>query len=298
MRLTNQVPVNADSILLQQRGPVARGRLNAVTTTVQLQATPAPPAPPGPPQPFNFPSGPYAPFGIRQSQSSDPEISLQQEIMRALFNVNFDHAFEIAIERLKANPADPVVLSSLNVVATSHSAQAVPMLLDIAKNSTNSKARRDAIYWLGQSRGDKDVIVDTLVGLIPTLSPDDSEAVTFTLSQIHTDKSVNALAVIARDKNKNEKIRNNAIFWIAESHAPNRVPLLEEIYKNNADSSKVRSQVIFALSQTREPQAVTILGNIASSDADFEVRKQAVFWLGQIRSPEANQALERLLQRK
>src|SRR5262249_31651914 len=150
-------------------------------------------------------------------QSSDPEISFQQEIMRAMFNSNFDRALEIATERLRTNPADPVVLSSLNVVATSRSTLAVPMLLDIAKNSTNPKARRDAIYWLGQSRGDKDAIVDTLVGLIATLSPDDSEAVTFTLSQIRTDKSVNALAAIARDKNKNEKTRNNAIFWIAES---------------------------------------------------------------------------------
>jgi HEAT repeat protein len=231
-------------------------------------------------------------------QSSDPQISLQQEIMRAVFRNNPERAIEIASERLKVDPADPVVLSSLNMVASSRSTQALPMLLAIARNSTNPKARRDAIFWLGQSRGDKDSIVDTLVGLIPSLAEDDAEAVAFTLGQIRTDKSLNALAMIARDKNKSEKTRNNALFWIGQSRAPNRVSLLEDIYKNSMDSSKTRQQVMYALSQTREPAAVTVLGNVASNDPDIEVRKQAVFWLGQSRSPDANKELERLLQKK
>ena len=218
--------------------------------------------------------------------------------MRAMFRNNVNRAIEIATERLKANPADPVVLSSLNLIAASQSAQAMSMLLGIVKNSSNPKARRDAIFWLGQSRGDKDTVVDTLVGLLPSLADDDSEAVSYTLSQIRSDKSLNALAAIARDKNKSEKVRNNAVFWIVQSRAANRVGLLNDIYKNSMDNSKIRQQVLFALNQTREPQAVTIIGNIASTDPDIEVRKQAVFWLGQNKSPEANQALEKLLQRK
>jgi len=172
------------------------------------------------------------------------------------------------------------------------------MLLGIVKSSTNAKARRDAIYWLGQSRGDRDAIVDTLTGLLPSLSDDDSEALTFALSQIRTDKSLNALATLARDKSKNEKVRNNAVFWIGQSRVANRVGLLEDIYKNSMDNAKIRQQVMYALSQTRDPQAVTIMGTVAQNDPDIEVRKQAVFWLGQSRSPEANQALEKLLQKK
>jgi HEAT repeat protein len=250
-----------------------------------------PPIPPLPPLPFV--SVDWTGF-----QTADPEISLQQEVLRALFHNNVDHAIEIATERLKVNPADPVVLASLNLVASSRSAQAMSMLLGIVKSSSNAKARRDAIYWLGQSRGDRDAIVDTLTGLLPSLSEDDSEAVTFSLSQIRTEKSLNALATLARDKSKNEKVRNNAVFWIAQSRVPNRVGLLEDIYKNSMDNAKIRQQVMFALSQTREPQAVTIMGNVAQNDPDIEVRKQAVFWLGQSRSPEANQALEKLLQKK
>ena len=286
VRLTNQVPDGAEK------------RLRPPVRSVQINAQALPPSPPTPPSPAPFFTsvGP-SPFPI-EFQSSDPEISLQQEIMRAMFHNDAERAIQIATERLKVNPADPVVLSSLNVVATSRSPQALPMLIEIAKGSTNPKARRDAIFWLGQSRGDKDAIVDTLVGLLPSLTDDDSEAVSFALGQMRTDKALNALSTIARDKNRNEKLRNNALFWIGQSRAPNRVGMLEDIYKSNMDSSKVRLQVLFALSQTRDPQATTILSNIAQNDPDIEVKKQAIFWLGQSRSPEANQALERLLQKK
>jgi tetratricopeptide (TPR) repeat protein len=292
IQLTDQIPARAETILLRTAAVTPQAPPPPeVTPSVQVTTRVPSPFPPGPPLP------PF-PFGVNTFQSSDPEVSLQQEIMRAMFRNNGNRAIEIATERLKANPIDPVVLSSLNLIAASQSAQAMPMLLRIVKNSSNPKARRDAIFWLGQSRGDKDTVVDTLTGLLPTLADDDSEAVAYTLSQIRSDKSLNALAAMARDKNKSEKVRNNAVFWIGQSRVANRVGLLDDIYKNSMDNSKIRQQVLYALNQTREPQAVTMIGNIASTDPDIEVRKQAVFWLEHSKSPEANQALEKLLQRR
>src|SRR5215471_6813780 len=212
IQLTNQLPPRAETILLTRQAPVPAPAPNPFPAGQVI--APIPPIPPLPPMPFV--SVDWAGF-----QSSDPEISFQQEVLRAFFHNNADKAIEIAMERLKANPADPVVLSSLNLVASIRSAQAMAMLLGIVKSSTNAKARRDAIYWLGQSRGDRDAIVDTLVGLIPSLAEEDSEAVTFALSQMRTDKSLNALATIARDKSKTEKARTTAVFWIAQSRVPN-----------------------------------------------------------------------------
>ena len=154
-------------------------------------------------------------------------------------------------------------MSTLNMVATSASAQALPMLIEIAKNSPNVKARKDAIFWMSQSRGDKDSVVDSLLGL--SSNSDDADAVIFALSQIRTGKSFNALATIAQDKNKTDAVRQSALFWI---------------------------------SQSRSSQAAATLGNVASSDPDMEMRKQAVFWLEHMKTPEATQALENLLRRK
>jgi HEAT repeat protein len=239
-----------------------------------------------------------SPFSLGEPQNADPELSYRQEILRAMFANDPDRAIRIESDLFKSNPADPLVLSTLNMLATSRSEKALPMLLDMAKNSSNVKARKDAIFWISQSRGDKDSIVDTLTGLLPSASTDEAEAVSFALGQIHTDKAINALAAIARDKNRTEATRNSALLWIGQSRVPNRIALLEDIYKNGGDNLSIRRQVLFALGQTRDPQAVTLLSNIASSDPNIELRRQAVFSLGQIKSPEATQALENLLQKK
>lgn len=279
-----------------------------------FQTPPVPPAPPAPPAPATTLGAPgsmrligpavqirrpntseYRPGRI---EISDPEVSLQQEILRALFMNSADRAIEIATERLKSDPSDPVVLSNLNMVASSQSAQALPMLTAIAKSSANARARKDAIFWISQSKADKDAVVDVLVGIVPSAAEDESDAVAFALGQIRSDKSMSALATIARDKTKSEKARNNAIFWIGQSRTTNRASMLDEIYKGSMDSQKTRLQVVFALGQSKEPQAATALGNIAANDPDFEVRKQAVFWLGQMKTSEAMQQLENILKKK
>src|SRR5262249_54505131 len=161
----------------------------------------------------------------------------------------------------------------LNLIASSRSAQAIPMLLGIVKNSPNPKARRDAIFWIGQSGVDGDIVVDTLLGLLPTVGDDDCESLAYTLSQVPSTKSLNALATIARDKSRSEKVRTSVVTWIGQSRGTNRAGFLEEIYKNSMDNPKIRQQVLYSLSQTREPRAVTVIGNVASTDPDIEIRK-------------------------
>lgn len=297
INLTNEIPPAAELVLMRRGGPAPAGRA--------IPAVPSPPAAPRPPRAFSrAPENRVGRLqerlqqGRRPDDVTDPEVSLQQEIMRAVFFNNSDRAIDIATERLKSDPADPVVMSNLFMIAGSHSAKALPMLLSIARNSTNVKARKDAIFWISQSQGDKDVVVDTLLGILPSLRDDESDAVAFALGQVRSDKSINALAAIARDKTKTEKARNNAVFWIGQSRVPNRVPVLEDIYRNNSDNAKIRMQTLFALRQTGDPRSVALLGNIASSDPDLDMRKQAVFWLSQMGSPDATQALENLLQKK
>jgi tetratricopeptide (TPR) repeat protein len=288
IQLTNQVPPRAEAILLRQAPPRPPAPA-AVARTIEFVPSniPSPPSPPA-----------TRPSFFVGSQNADPQISWQQEVMRAFFRSDADRALQIAMERLKADMADPVVLSTLDAVAQSTSTQALPFLLDVAKNSPNIRARKDAIFWMSQSRGNKDALVDTLTGLLPTMTDNDADSVTFALGQVHTEKALNALAGIARDKNRSEKMRSSALLWIGQSGVPNRVPLLDDIYKNGGDSLQIRTQILFALSQTHDPQAVSILGNIAATDPDFTLRRQAVMWLGQIKSPEATQALENLLRKK
>src|SRR5262249_59152513 len=130
--------------------------------------------------------------------------SWQQEVMRVFFRSDADRALQIAMERLKTDMADPVVLSTLDAVAQSASANALPFLLDVAKNSPNIRARKDAIFWMSQSRGNKDALVDTLTGFLPTMPDDDADAVTFSLGQVPTETALNTPAATSRDTHPSE----------------------------------------------------------------------------------------------
>jgi HEAT repeat protein len=223
---------------------------------------------------------------------------LQLEVLRVLFENNPDRAIEISTDRLRSDPADIVVLSSLHMVAQSRSDRAMPLLVTLAK-SPDSKTRRDAVGWIGRARGEKDSIADILVSLVPAMTgEEDSSAIAYALAQVNTPKAYDALASMARDKSKPERLRQSAVQSIGEAKLTNRVTLLEDIYKASSDNVRVRRTVIGSLTRGKEPQVVTILSNIATSDPDTNVKIAAVNYLGQIKTPEALKALENLLQKK
>jgi tetratricopeptide (TPR) repeat protein len=207
IRLTNQVPPAAERVLL-----------------LAPPAAPAPPSPPAPPARGIL-------IGQRNVvETQDSEITLQQEIMRAIFLSDAQRAMVIATERLKSNMADPLVVSSLNMLATSASSQALPMLLEIAKNSPSPKARKDAIFWMTQTKADKDAIADALTGLMSS-NADDWDAVTFAFGQLRTEKAVNALATIAQDKSRLEAARQSAVFWLRNMRMPEANQALENLLR-------------------------------------------------------------------
>jgi tetratricopeptide (TPR) repeat protein len=233
-----------------------------------------------------------------RAEEQNPEVRLQLEVLRVLFENNPDRALEISTDRLRSDPSDVVVLSSLNMVASSRSDKAMPLLITLAK-SPDSKTRRDAIGWIGRSRGEKDAIADILVSLVPAMTgEEDSSAIAYALAQVNTPKAYDALASMARDKSKPERLRLSAVQSIGDAKLTNRVTLLEDIYKASSDNTRIRRTVAGALTHGKEPQVVTVLSNIATSDPDTNVKITAVNYLGQIKSPEALKALEVLLQKK
>jgi hypothetical protein len=240
MEVTNQVPLATQAILIRQ----------AVGVAPIHQVQPRPPA------------IPVRPVDV---QNLDPQISFLQEAMRVMFRNDVSRALQIASDRLKIDMADPVVISTMSTLVSNASTQGLPILIEIAKSSPDMRARRDAAYWMTRVNSDKDTIVDTLMGLLPTTADDNTDGVTYALGLIRTEKSFNALAGIVNDKTRSER---------------------------------VRTQALVALGQAHDPRTVALLGNIANGDSDIALRTEALRWLSQIRSPEANQVIENLLRKK
>ena len=304
--LTNQVTQQDLMRLTTAMSAATRSGQSSSTSTSTSRpgAAPAAGATPGPIRTGVAPgqmtgvlATPQAPRGGRPAP--DPEVTMQQEVLRVLFDTNADRAIAVSIERLVQNASDPVVLSSLHMIANSKSAAALPMLVNLAKNSPDAKARKDAIYWISQSRGEKDTIADLLVSLVPTLASDtDSESVTYALRQVNTTKSYDALATIAKDKGKSEKIRMSAIQYIGDSRVPTRLAMLDEIYKANSDSARIRSSVVNSAGQIRDAAVVPFLMNVVNNDSDLNVRRNAINQLSNVKGPEAQKALEDYLLKK
>src|SRR5262249_498304 len=112
-----------------------------VPQSLLAQLTPRAPLPPGPPA-TPVPARPAPPaegvvVGVIQGQPTptavrpgmpgrgrpddNPEVRLQLEVLRVLFENNPDRALEISTDRLRSDPSDIVVLSSLHMVAQSRS---------------------------------------------------------------------------------------------------------------------------------------------------------------------------------
>ncbi len=235
--------------------------------------------------------------GLVEGEDVDPEVSLQQEIMRAVIASHPERAMEIAAERLERNPSDPVVLANFHMIARSDTDQALDMLQNIATNSESERARKEAIFWISRWDGDQERVVDVLLEILPSVSDDETAAaVAFSLSRVDTESAVAALETLATDPSRSEELRKNAVVYISRTDVGNQVEALGRIYRSASNDEEIRKQVPLSLSRVdNEVAAANLLGEMARNDTSTEVRREAVFFLGRIDAPEALQILESLL---
>ncbi len=193
---------------------------------------PVPPIPPIPPIPFFVAPEAYE-FAYGGGQTSaaavDPAVQFQQEVFRTLLRTNPDRALDLAAERLKSDAADPVVLGNLSSIAASTSAKALPLLISIAKKSTNTRARNEATLALARNRNDKDGLA-TLEDLYAS-SSDSIElrrTIVSSMSRMSDPRAVSVLARIAKN-DPDDSIRRNAVQSLGMRKEPEAMKALEDL---------------------------------------------------------------------
>jgi FOG: HEAT repeat len=182
---------------------------------------------------FNFHYEPFEQLAIaaQGGQSADPETRLQQEVFRSLLRNNADRAIDLATERLKTNPADPVILGNLGAIANSGSAKAQPLLLSIAKTSTSTPARREATLSVVRNRDDKDALA--LLEDLYKANADNVEVrrvVVSSIGRMSDPRAVTVLANIVRN-DTDESIRRSAIRALGTRQDQESMKVLEELLK-------------------------------------------------------------------
>jgi hypothetical protein len=185
-----------------------------------------PPIPPLPPLPPTPPLPPHELFG---EIAQDPEVSFKQEILRVLLQNNPDRAIDIAADRLKADPADPVVINNLSAIARTSSNKALPLITSIAKTSTDTRARREAINALGRVSS---VSLATLEDLYKSNS-NSAEVRQAVVSAIGNSSDPRTATVLA-DIGKNDAdiaVRRTAVRLLSKHNGPETTKALEDLLK-------------------------------------------------------------------
>ena len=190
-----------------------------------------PEMPPMPPMPLmpELPGWEGFHYSFGQQETVDPAIKLQQEVFRTIMRNSPERGLEIATDRLKADPGDPVVIGNLSSIAGSNSPKALPLLVTIAKSSTNQNARREAASAIGRSRNDTNGLT--------------------ILEDLYTSSSDNL------------ELRKNIVASIGRSTDPRTIAVLSRIAKSDADDS-VRRTAVQYLGNRKEPEALKALEDL------------------------------------
>jgi hypothetical protein len=101
-----------------------------------------------------------------------------------------------------------------------------------------------------------------------------------------------ALFRIARDDNRPNGTKKQALFWLGQA-AGDRIAGVGR--ETDDDATEVKKSAVFALSQRHNGEAVPALIQVARNNRDPEVRRSALFWLGESSDPRAISLFEEIL---
>lgn len=213
--------------------------------------------------------------------------------LQTLFQGNPERGASTAAEILR-DPKRSKKLKemALALIGQHQSKASMELLMNIARNETDTKLRKMAIFWMGHS-GDESALDLLKEFAISSTDAEVEKAAAFAISQNGSPRAMQMLGEMARSATS-RKLREEAIFWLGQRGVERGVDNLIELY-DGEKTVEVKKRIIFSISQSRTKQGLRKLMEIARSDPSVELRKQAVFWLGQSNDPEAAKFLDEIV---
>jgi hypothetical protein len=155
------------------------------------------------------------------------------------------------------------------------------------------EVRKDASFWLGQTRGQAGF------DAVRRMFASETDVAlrkhwVFVLAQSDVPARPDTLRKIARE-DASAAIRGDALFWMSQADVPG---VEDEVRRalHGDKSAHVRKQAVFALSQLPGKRSVPALKALAA-DATMsrEIRKEALFWLAQSDEDDAIAVFDQIL---
>lgn len=228
--------------------------------------------------------------------ANDPSTEVRGDAIQWLGQSHSSTAAAALDSIVSASTDESILNKAIFALSQSRDDRAAAALRRIADDDRKpSAARKQAIFWYGQTHRDPEDMRFLRDLFSRTQSEEIRESIIQAMAQAHTSESVRWLIDLARDKSLSSDARKNALFWAGQNGAELRQ--LISLYDEMHGETDMQKQLIFVFSQRREREAVDKLMDIASNDPDRDLRKQAIFWLGQSRDPRVQKFLLDLINR-
>jgi hypothetical protein len=104
-----------------------------------------------------------------------------------------------------------------------------------------------------------------------------------------------AVLEIARDDDRPEDVRENAVFWLGQLAGEKACAGLVAIVEDDDEDMEVRQAAVFALSQGHGRNNADYLMRIARTNPHPQLRRSAMFWLAQSDDPDVLDFFEEIL---
>ena len=186
------------------------------------------------------PKVPSSPPGL--TIHTNPSVSLDQEVLRLIIEMDFPEGIRLSRERLKGNPSDPAVIANFSTIGSGNPLQGLPFLLTVAGDVQSSPHTRTQAVFVVRRRVMKE--------------EESVPVVADTLSRF-TDVE-----------------RRNALDQIVQSHVE-ATAMLEKIYKASSNA-QVRMQIVESAVSVPDASTVPFLSEVARSEKELGVRRIAI----------------------
>lgn len=173
-----------------------------------------------------------------------------------------------------------------------HRAPEADKSLERLATSGAEKQRKDALFWLANSRGRRGFEV---VSRVAREDPSDRirEHSVFALTQSKEPQAVPTLILMAKE-DQSARVRGQALFWLAQKASRESAKEIAGAIDNDPDTD-VKKKAVFALSQLPREEGIPLLIQVARTHKNPAVRQQAMFWLGQSKDSRAVRFFEEVL---
>jgi len=218
------------------------------------------------------------------------EISVRAEALSALGQMDRASAMPIVKKVLARRDECSVELRrrALFVAARDADADAVALILDVAKNDPDQGIRGEAMRWLPRIAGDN--AVPQLEELLRTSTDEHAQrSAVSALSSIDSDRARKAIRAIIERADAPERVRYEAIYSLSRERdgraaSADDVGYLRSLY-TKLDSPRLREAVLMSLSRIETPEnAQFLLGIVRNQNEESSLRAAALQRLGRMQS--------------